>query len=100
MHPPFFHVDHKVDPPIRPAGADGILRRSHPAVLDLRVQSHLFAPVPMSAPELPEKVFADPPTSIQLRVVPAPRPTLRDRFGRLLIRLGQRIIFENHARRI
>ncbi len=98
MHPPFFHVDHKVDPAVHPRPARALLRRTRAARLDLSPNPHIFAPTPLRAGPLPPEVFA--PGPIRLRVVPPPRQSLRDRIGRFLIRTGQRMIFENHARRV
>ena len=99
MHPPFFHVDHKVDPVPRPKSARLSLRRTRPARLEMTVSAYGFAQVPMRAPPAP-KVFPTVQGPIVLTVVPPPRRSLRDRIGRMLIRIGQRMIFENHVRRV
>ena len=98
MHPPFFHVDHKVDPVIHHRSARLMPRRARPARLELAPDPHGFAPVPLRAALLPPVVFA--PGPVRLRIVPPPQPSLRDRIGRFLIRTGQRMIFQNHARRV
>jgi hypothetical protein len=74
MHPPFFHVDHKVGPVVHTA--------------------------PLRADPAPPQDFVRPAGPMRLGVVPPPRMTLRDRIGRFLIRTGQRMIFQNHARRV
>ena len=99
MHPPFYHVDHKVDPISHPKSARLVLRRSQPTRLDLGAQPSGFALAPLRAPP-PPKGFPKVHGPVRLAVVPPPRPSLRDRVGRMLIRIGQRMIFENHARRV
>lgn len=96
MHPPFFHVDHKVDAFTHPVPAKCKPRRTQPARLAMRPTSHVFAPVPMRADPPPPVIFA--PGPVRLSIVPPPQASLRDRIGRFLIRTGQRMIFQNHAR--
>ena len=98
MHPPFFHVDHKVDPVTHPVPAKDKPRRTQPARLAMQPTRHVFAPVPMRADPPPPVVFA--PGPVRLSTVPPPQASLRDRIGRFLIRTGQRMIFQNHARRV
>ncbi|SEV94079.1 hypothetical protein SAMN04488515_0326 [Cognatiyoonia koreensis] len=99
MHPPFFHTDHRsvVHVP-HPASHTTGLRRTAPVVLPITV-SHLVEN-PFIPTYLVEDVMQDemPDTRpVMLRAVPAPRhKSLRDVIGRWLIRLGQRMILENH----
>lgn len=96
MHPPFFHVDHKVDAFTHSVPAKCKPRRTQPARLAMQQTSHVFAPVPMRADPPPPLIFA--PGPVRLSIVPPPQASLRDRIGRFLIRTGQRMIFQNHAR--
>lgn len=101
MHPPFYTPDTFVSHDIVPGHAGRTKRRGgapsrlrflpvpgwppiHPALTDQ---------VPQATVALPSGRPATPQP--QLHVVPTPRNTLRDAFGRFLIRLGQRMILEN-----
>ena len=102
MHPPFFVVDHKIGPDIHHHGDHKpIVRRNLPERLDMSVAAGGWPPVPLQlpspdpAPRLPSGSRVVAP--LHLRVVPPPEPGLRQAIGRLLIRLGQRMILENRA---
>jgi len=99
MHPPFFPTDHRssVNTP-HPVSHRRGLRRTTPMVLPMTL-SHLAEnptiPVYLAEDVRPDEI-ADPRPVI-LRAVPAPtHNSLRDVIGRWLIRLGQRMILENH----
>ena len=82
MHPPFFLSD------VRVGHHDSLPPRRHaPSRLDIRPAP----PGPLRAPMDPPPVAAGP----VIWLVPQPRPTARDRFGRFLIRLGQRMILRH-----
>ena len=99
MHPPFYTVDHKIGQDIRHFG-DGkkLIRRSAPARLDLTPVATGWPPVPLlphdpTPVHLPSGVTLAP--RLHLQVVPPPEPTWRIVVGRLLIRIGQRMILQN-----
>lgn len=99
MHPPFFHTDHRsiVHTP-HPVSHKVGRRRNVPVVLPITL-SHLVEN-PFIPTYLAEDVQGDEPDDTRparLTVVPAPtHSSLRDVIGRWLIRLGQRMILENH----
>ncbi len=104
MHPPFFIVDHKIGPDIHHYGeSKPVIRRSLPERLSLRPSAAGWPPVPLSpgaftdngALQLPSGAMLPGPAP--LRVVPPPQRTWRDVIGRLLIRMGQRLILENRV---
>ena len=85
MHPPFYVVDHRVGAPdIYPAPKP---RRGAPARLDLSPVAANWPPVPF----VPSAPPARPDPARIVWLVPPPRGP-RARLGRLLIRMGQRII--------
>ena len=105
MHPPFFHIDHKVDhlrdsdPHHRPKQ-----RRNRPEALTFARFDRRFAPAPFVAthtPDLPHIVDVNNVIVAlpHVRLVPPPAPSVRARFGRLLIRIGQRMILPRQALR-
>lgn len=100
MHPPFFHVDHKIghDPHFighQPKPK----RRTRPEALTIAPAR--FAPVPFAPVEPAPVVLLPPDDKVVLmphiHVVTAPQSTLRDLLGRLLIRIGQRLILAKRA---
>ncbi|PJI84625.1 hypothetical protein BC777_3686 [Yoonia maricola] len=104
MHPPFYTVDHKIGPDIHHHGdAKPVTRRSLPARLSLRPSAAGWPPVPLQTAaftdngplHLPSGAML--PAQATLRVVPPPQRTWRDIVGRLLIRVGQRLILENRV---
>ncbi|MCK0097058.1 hypothetical protein MWU60_15885 [Yoonia sp. F2084L] len=104
MHPPFFTVDHKIGPDIHhQSDSKPVIRRSLPDRLSLRPSALGWPPVPLSnaaftdngALHLPSGATLQPKAI--LRVVPPPERTWRNFVGRLLIRVGQRMIMENRA---
>jgi hypothetical protein len=105
MHPPFFHVDHKIGPDIHTHGeVKYIPKRTQPTRLSL---SHVgtvgWPPVPLfvhpisdvSAIRVPSGQFVHAQPVLQ--IVPPPQRTFRDIIGRFLIRAGQRLILEGRA---
>lgn len=98
MHPPFIFPNHPVGPTnVSPTPEKRVLRRSKPEALRLTPASSDWPPLPLI---LPKDSHSAPACEKirprdRLRVVPAPRNALRDRIGRFLIRLGQRMILEN-----
>ncbi len=102
MHPPFFVVDHKIGPDTdHHSDHKPIVRRTRPERLSLDVSASGWPPVPLQMPApgqppaLPSgsRVFAP----AHLQVVPPPERRIRQVIGRLLIRMGQRMILENRA---
>lgn len=97
MHPPFFHVDHKIGPDIHHAGDDRpVVRRGVPARLILQPATPGWPPVPFLPQDdgqLPTGAQAMPRPHLQL--VPPPQATWRIILGRWLIRTGQRLILQN-----
>ena len=97
MHPPFIFTDHKVGPDTfrgRPK-----VRRSLPQRLILRPMTDGWPPLPVVfEPGPPEVSPSGQPvlTPVYLTIVPPPRSGIRDTVGRWLIRLGQRMILQNH----
>ena len=85
MHPPFHFVDHRADVP--PAHRAPVLRRGAPQVLDLSPAPANWPPVPLVAPPA---AAIDPDRIVWL--VPPAHTGPRARFGRFLIRLGQRML--------
>lgn len=99
MHPPFFPTDHRsvVHTP-HPVSHHNGLRRHSPVVLPVTL-SHLVEnphiPVYLVEDVYPSEVQDTRP--VRLHAVPPPtHNSLRDVFGRWLIRMGQRIILQNH----
>lgn len=99
MHPPFFTIDHRtvVHTPSPVSHRVG-LRRTTPVVLPVTL-SHVvenpFIPTYLVADVLPDAPVESKP--VRLTIVPSPtHSSLRDVIGRWLIRLGQRMILENH----
>ncbi|WP_342077209.1 hypothetical protein [Yoonia sp. SS1-5] len=98
MHPPFYHVDHKISPDIDHLGdTRPARRRSLPQVLRLSPVRTGWPPVrlPFDDPDgvgLPSGTTPDRP---QLQLVPPPRRGMRDALGRFLIRMGQKLILQN-----
>ena len=99
MHPPFYTVDHKIGPDIRHFGdSKTIVRRGAPARLALTPVATGWPPVPLLPQDhtplrMPSGVTLAP--RLHLQVVPPPEPTWRVSVGRLLIRIGQRMILQN-----
>ncbi|KJZ19238.1 hypothetical protein [Loktanella sp. S4079] len=102
MHPPFYPVDHKVDPNIlQPYDERPVKRRTTAEPLRFAVASHDWPPVPFAAPEhdfhagitLPSGTVVE--VRPQLWIVPPPQRKIRHIIGRWLIRMGQRLILEN-----
>lgn len=88
MHPPFYTPHHPVHDHLHvPRGRPP--RRSAPSPLVLRPVVDGWPPVPLStkAPSLPPGGPV-----LRIAVVPPPQETWRDRIGRFLIRIGQRMI--------
>ena len=98
MHPPFFVVDHKVGHHPDDFVRRPFVRRGGPARLVLEPAPARFAPVPFRAPAPSTEAFASGGRKLHLAVVPPPQPTARDVVGRLLIRIGQRMILRQHVR--
>ncbi|MEY1556772.1 hypothetical protein AB3Y40_14155 [Yoonia sp. R2331] len=94
MHPPFMFTDHKVDPDFHTPKQR--VKRTRPARLDLSPAPG-WPPVPLVVPTaLPSSPTGVPfAPGFRLQVVPPPRATWRDWFGRFLIRVGQRMILQN-----
>lgn len=99
MHPPFFPVDHRsvVHTP-HPVSHRTGLRRTTPVVLPISL-SHLVEnpviPIYLAEDIKPGDIPDQRP--IRLQAVPLPtHNSLRDVIGRWLIRVGQRMILENH----
>lgn len=99
MHPPFFHTDHRsvVHTPHFVSHHNG-LRRTTPVALPMSVSHLVDNPhIPVYLAQDVPAVSAQTPRPVILQAVPPPtHNSLRDVFGRWLIRMGQRIIFENH----
>lgn len=99
MHPPFFITDHRsvVHTP-HPVSHTRGLRRGAASVLPVTacyVSHNPFIPTYLLDDVHPDEPEHGHP---RLRVVAAPtHSSLRDVIGRWLIRLGQRMILENHA---
>lgn len=98
MHPPFILPNHPVGPThVSPTPERHVIRRSKPEALRLTPAAPGIPPVPLIPPSdtypAPADKMVQPKDRLQ--VVPIPRNTLRDRFGRFLIRVGQRMILEN-----
>jgi len=88
MHPPFIFTDHKVRPNThlhpKPKRGDYTPLNLHPT--------------PACWPPLPLVQVVEPQTPVdQLRIVPVPKRTIKDRIGRWLIRTGQRMILEHSS---
>ncbi len=99
MHPPFIFTDHKVGPDPYQVRDAKPPRRNRPRRLELRADLPGWPAVPFAAPPVAWPLLADgqPVRMVTtLQVVPPPRNSLRDNFGRWLIRLGQRMIMERH----
>ncbi len=104
MHPPFFTVDHKIGADIHHHdGGKPVKRRSLPARLHLTPATTGWPPVSLAPLALEDGRVIPLPTGHaatvrpKLQIVPAPRRTLREAIGRLLIRTGQRMILSNRA---
>ncbi len=104
MHPPFFTVDHKIGPDIHHhSDSKPVIRRGIADRLRLTPSVPGWPPVPLnigmfgdnSALLVPTGSTVTPPVFLQ--VVPLPQRTWRDFVGRLLIRVGQRLIMDNRA---
>jgi hypothetical protein len=94
MHPPFFAVDHKIGPDIHHIGAyRPAVKRGRPMRLDLTPVAVGWPPAPLVATF--EGTSRAPDLRTHLRIVPPPQHTWRDWLGRLLIRIGQRLILQN-----
>ena len=86
MHPPFFPVDHRATAPETHRGP--VKRRGAPTTLDLSPTPANWPPVPLVAP--PPPTTLDPGRIVWLS--PPVHTGPRARFGRFLIRLGQRML--------
>lgn len=98
MHPPFIFPNHPVGPTnVSPTPERTVVRRSKPEALRLTPASAGFPPMPLVVPQDDRpapKAEAIRPRD-KLSVVPVPRNALRDRIGRFLIRVGQRMILQD-----
>jgi len=99
MHPPFTFPNHPVGPTrTSPMPEKRVVRRSKPEALRLIPAAPSVPPVPLVVPT--DNYPAPAENAVQpkdrLQVVPIPRNTLRDRVGRFLIRIRQRMILDNH----
>lgn len=93
MHPPFIFTDHRVGPSAHRGRTH--VRRGKPDRLDLSPAATGWPPVPLVSQDpaaLPSGVV--PLRAAFVQIVPPPRATIRDRLGRFLIRLGQRMILQ------
>lgn len=98
MHPPFTFPNHPVGPTrLSPTPERHVVRRSKPEALRLTPAAPGMPPIPLVVPSDPHPAPADETVQPKdrLQVVPIPRNTLRDRIGRFLIRMGQRMILDN-----
>lgn len=102
MHPPFFTVDHKLGADIHHHdGRKPAKRRSLPERLRLTPGATGWPPVSLEPQALDDERVVALPTGHaatvrpKLQIVPAPRRSLREYIGRLLIRTGQRMILSN-----
>ena len=95
MHPPFVFTDHRVGPFHHQPTPK--VRRSQPEVLRLTPAGPGWPAVPLVAGTAPAQLPSGHAVQqpVFLQVVPPARNTLRDAFGRFLIRTGQRMILSN-----
>lgn len=94
MHPPFYIPDVHVGHDIHPSGSRLKPRRSAAARLEMRPAAIGWPPVPLP-PEAAQPDAPSGPRPVHLVAVPAPRRSLRDWFGRWMIRQGQRMIMSH-----
>lgn len=102
MHPPFFTPDTFVSSDLVSDRHNVVTPKRRSAPQRLRILPVPgWPPLPIVAPQDLHQGVPTPPSGQpaqalpQLHVVPAPRNSLRDAFGRFLIRTGQRMILQN-----
>lgn len=102
MHPPFYIPDTRVSHDVlHHHDCKPVIRRGFQPQFLRILPTPGWPPVhPLLKDHIDPDVISTPsgkavPTHTVLQVVPEPRNTMRDAFGRFLIRIGQRIILEN-----
>ncbi|MFQ1701485.1 hypothetical protein ACJ5NV_12920 [Loktanella agnita] len=98
MHPPFFHVDHRIGPDIHhDSDSKPVKRRGLPERLRLTPATIGWPPLALQAAITDAAQPSGAPVQLRptLQVVPPPSRSLRDTLGRWLIRAGQRMLLQN-----